>query len=706
MDKNTLRGLAIKYKIDEPLIEKYVKMASQKELNLPLYDIVTLYNLYKEDKYVREHAVKYSYYNKLMDWYDGRKVIVSADAFRPAALHFEKHGIYTLNIKNKHPNSEYSKFWFEEARRCLYGYHTGTDWISGYNYFYLNYSRIISVKTLGSTDSDMIRAERIESFPAMWDSDYYYFHYLEECERLGLHAAVLKARGRGYSFKGGSMLNRNFFLIPKSRSLVLASDKKYLIEDGILNKAWEMMSFLNENTEWAKRTTKKNTDLHKRASVEKIKGGVKTEEGFMSEIMGVSLKDDPDKARGKRSKLILYEEAGSFDNLIHAWIINEASVQQGKRVFGLRVAFGTGGEEGAGFEGLKELFFKPEGNSIYGVPDVWNMNARTNKVAYFVPEYVNLEGHYDNNGNSNMESAKVELEKEREMLLKSNASSMTIARKKAERPMNPHEAVLRTEGSPFPVIDLREHLIDVRTKPIYKGVVSVGNLVLDGDSKVRWIADMTGKLKPIVKLETNESDRQGCIQIFRHPERNELGEVTNGLYIAGTDPIDLDRDEVGNKYSLGSTFVMNALTEQIVAEYTGRPDRADEYYENVRRLCIYFNCQVMYENNLKGLGTYFINKHSEHLLADKPKVLEDTLQYVSKSNRKKGYIASEKVNAYGRELIAKWLTSEWLSENKELQKLNTIISEGLLEELINWYKDGNFDRVSAMIALMIHKADV
>jgi len=43
----------------------------------------------------------------------------------------------------------------------------------------------------------------------------------------------------------------------------------------------------------------------------------------------------------------------------------------------------------------------------------------------------------------------------------------------------------------------------------------------------------------------------------------------------------------------------------IVAEYTGRPATAEDYYENVRKLLLYYNARLLYENQWKGLATYF-----------------------------------------------------------------------------------------------------
>lgn len=268
------------------------------------------------------------------------------DEWRTSALHFKEFGRYTNLTPNPAPNSAYMKFWREERRRCLEGYHCGWDYIPGYFYFYLNYSPIIKVEPvekLSKEEEDLegvqLRAERVEGFPEVYDGDYDYFNYLEEAEKLGLHGAVLKTRGRGYSFKGGSMLNRNFFLIPKSKSYAIASETEFLTKDGLLSKAWSNMNFIDKHTPWAKLKQVKNTEMHKRASY--LSNGIET--GYMSEIIGVTLKDDPQKARGKRGKLILWEEAGKFPGLLQAWQIARPSMEQGRYTFGMMVAFGTGG---------------------------------------------------------------------------------------------------------------------------------------------------------------------------------------------------------------------------------------------------------------------------------------------------------------------------------------------------------------------------
>ena len=59
-----------------------------------------------------------------------------------------------------------------------------------------------------------------------------------------------------------------------------------------------------------------------------------------------------------------------------------------------------------------------------------------------------------------------------------------------------------------------------------------------------------------------------------------------------------------------------AWTDVIVAEYSGRPDTAEEYYENVRKLLVFYNARLLFENERKGIYPYFTNKHCDYLLAD------------------------------------------------------------------------------------------
>ena len=273
---------------------------------------------------------------------DFNKHINNSIKFSPAAEFFKKHKCYTLAPRG---TTDYNSYWDRETERCLYGYTAPDgDSITGYHYFYLNYSPIMKLKEVSYTDrygNTRTRRERVLDFPRFWDYDYYYFNAIEQAEDEGKHMAVLKSRQRGYSFKGASMLVRNYELIPGSKNFAVASEQKFLIGDGLLTKAWQIMDFIDKNTAWAKQRLV-STRMERVAGYKVTdEFGKQTEQGYLSSITGITLKNDPERIRGTRGKLVLWEEGGKFPSLLDAWRIEQPSVETDDGIaFGLMIAFG------------------------------------------------------------------------------------------------------------------------------------------------------------------------------------------------------------------------------------------------------------------------------------------------------------------------------------------------------------------------------
>jgi hypothetical protein len=177
--------------------------------------------------------------------------------------------------------------------------------------------------------------------------------------------------------------------------------------------------------------------------------------------------------------------------------------------------------------------------------------------------------------------------------------------------------------------------------------------------------------------------------------------VPANRYIGGVDPVEFGKKEVGNTFSYASIIIMDSLTERIVAEYIGRPDNEDDFYELCRRLAIYYIADINYENNLKGIYRYFMTKGAIKYLADAPRLLKDKLSINSSSDRPKGTTASEKVNKYARLRVRDWLGKQAYGKEEGVTNIQILRSKRLLNELINWNIDGNYDMVSALMMLMI-----
>lgn len=637
------------------------------------------------------------------------KFITNSNKFREAAIHYDKYGYYTAAPKG---TTEYKKYWDRELERCINGYEAPDgDFISGYFYFYLNYSRIQVVKEIeikGRNGKIKKVATRFESFPKFYDYDWEYFNAVEEAEAEGKHITVLKKRGAGYSFKGASMLNRNFYCIPGSKSYAIASEMEFLTKDGLLSKAWDMMSFIDQKTAWGKRRQKIDRATHKRASFiyEDEDSGVKIEAGWGSEIIGVSLKNDPQKARGKRGKLILWEEAGKFPNLKQAWQIARPSVEDGSLAFGLMIAYGTGGTEGSDYEGLKELFYEPNVYNCLPIENIWDEGNPDKPCGFFVPWYTNLSGYNDKGepfmdeyGNSYIaRSIKYSLLEREKVAQASDRRSIDLYI--AERPFTPEEATLQLTGNIFPKKDLLKHLSDIRNNRSLSNFKQVGDLVFNKEGLLIWQPDPNPKDLTKYRVDKKD-DPTGQTVIWEHPP--EL--IPYGLYVMGCDPYDHDHSTTN---SLGSVIVykrfqgFESYYDLPVAEYTGRPETADDFYEEVRKLALYYKARILYENEKKGLFSYFSHKHCEYLLADQPDIIKDVVNN-SNVSRGKGIHMTKEIKAWGERLIKTWLIEEYAEGKKNLTK---IFSEALLEELIAYNPEGNFDRVMAFMMVMIYKEEL
>lgn len=636
---------------------------------------------------------------------DFNKQIKNSNKFRQPALRFLEVGSYCQYPEG---TSEYFKYWDEQMDRCKYGYTADDgDFISGYNYFYLNFCPIqrIIYTTINNPDgSTKIKKTRDLQFPDFYDYDYYFFQAVEDAETEGKHLCALKSRRKGYSYKNAAMACRNYYLFAGSKTYIYASNKQYLTEDGILTKAWDYMDFIDKNTAWGKKRSV-NTQMRKRAGFyTKDEYGNEVELGFKSEIIGVTLKDNPDVVRGKAGKLIIFEEAGSFSELGAAWQIARPSVEQDGMAFGTMIAFGTGGDEDSHFETLKDMFYNPDGYNCIGFDNIWDETPSDKKCGFFIPQYTNMDFrddagnriYMDNDGNTLRRKSVEYILAERRKVIENATNSVAVDRYVAEHCITPQEACLEFGGNIFPKKELQEQLAKIRINKHLSNHKQVGDLVWNTDGSLKWVIKKLGDIThyPLKR----DDDPTGSIVIWEHP----VPDAPIGLYILGVDPY--DHDQSGTN-SLGSTFVYKRFQsfenyyDIIVAEYTGRPQTAEEYYENLRKLAIYYNGRIMYENERKGLFPYFTAKHCDYLLADQPDIISDIVGN-SKVQRKKGCHMNKQIKQWGEGLIKDWLNEEQAPGKKNL---HNILSEPLLEELISYNDTGNFDRVMALMQVMIYR---
>lgn len=638
-------------------------------------------------------------------------ILEDIDYFRPSAIHYQKYGRFTDLRPNANPNSEFGKWIREERRRCLYGYIRPYDgeWITGDHYFFLNYCPISLLK---KSSNGGRKAMRVIDFPFSWEGNYYRFHYLNQAREHGLMAAELARRGCGKSFCAAAMLAKRFILGESFEvnkrvvSYITATDKAKLTGgDQTLDKFQFYIDFIAENMQWpSRRLYNSLADMNWQMGYKDLNTG--TNKGTLNSVVGKSSQNDASKLRGTRGVLYLFEEAGTFDNLLTLWSNLLPSVSDGESVFGLMYLFGTSGDQQSDFAAMQEIMYNPVGYKTYGLKNVYDKEGQGRPTfTYFFPAYINRSDCYDEQGNSDVTKALLEILVNRYNVKYNSTDINTITKCIAEIPITPQEAILRTRGNIFPVADLTQRLAEIDNDPHTFDDVYVGDLTQEKDGTVSF--KLTGD-QPIRDFPLKDNKVSGALEIFKMPEKDAQGKVFPQRYIIGHDPVDNDEADT---MSLSSTFVLDLWTDTIVAEYTGRHQFADDNFEMLRKLCIFYNAKALFEGNIKGCFSYFSRMNCLYMLADTPEYLKDKdiIKNIGIGNNSKGVKATKPVNDYANRLIRDWLLKPITIQSGEngeettVFNLTRIRNRALIKELMLYNPDINVDRVRALGLLMLYR---
>lgn len=638
-------------------------------------------------------------------------ILEDMDYFRQPALHFMKHGCYTFLKPNSNPNSEYRKFWDEEIRRCLNGYVRTSDgeWVTGYCYWFLNYCPMMINIITGNSK----KAIRVESFPYFFEGIYWRFHYLSQARESGKHAIELAKRGCAKSYSLASIMSHNLILGESFESkkrvmTVLAAYQKEFLrddKDGTLSKFRPSVNFITSNTPFPRLMLKNSPNEMSWQMGYKDEYGV--DKGSLNTVTAVAIKDDEAKLRGKRGTF-LFEEMGTMPNLLTVYDTCRRSVEDGDYTFGQMYLVGTANEDEADFSSAKTLLYNPGGYNILAIDNVFDRPKQGKPTfGFFFPSYINRAGCYNKDGVSDVIKALIEILMAR-YKARYSADPKSVLRVIAEDPITPAEAIIKVKAAYFPTVSLTERLSQLDSDPHSFDDVYIGNLSLDSNKEVvfRPSDDI-----PIRKYGVDNSTI-GAIEIFEMPEKDRNGKNFNTRYIVGHDPVDNDQAESS---SLSSTFVLDLFTDRIVAEYTGRQAFADDNFEIVRMLCLFYNAKCLYESNKKGLFAYFSKMNCTHLLADTPEYLRDKqlIKYSAFGSNSKGVNASAAINNYANSLIRDWLLEpiptiiKEEGEEKEVQvpRLYSLRNRALIEELIAYAPEINVDRIRALGMVMLYRQE-
>ena len=352
----------------------------------------------------------------------------------------------------------------------------------------------------------------------------------------------------------------------------------------------------------------------------------------------------------------------------------------------------TGGDMGGGTLDAYRMFYDPHTYDLLEYEDVWESKG---KIGLFIAATKKSKEFKDENGNTIEEIATKHYIDEREKLRNSKNGTQALSAHIQYNPLVPSEVFLRSSGNIFPTTEIKEHLAELETNQLYRDAEMVCELIFNSEGKVEPRLD--SQLEPIREFPMSgksNQDTSGSIVIWHHPELDGNGEVPYGRYYLSLDPY--RQEDAGRGASLGSIFVYDSIADALCAEYTGRPTTLDRFYERCRKLALYYNGQILYENEVTGTKQHFEHKNSLHLLMFQPEYIKDIIPG-SKVERTYGIHMVDKLKDHGLLLLRDWLQDEYEPGKMNLRKIRSI---PLLQELVLFDFDTNVDRISSMIVMM------
>ena len=247
-----------------------------------------------------------------------------------------------------------------------------------------------------------------------------------------------------------------------------------------------------------------------------------------------------------------------------------------------------------------------------------NKNNRTvsGLYRYFLPAYRTL--YYDKYGYPDENKGQEFYENERKSLESDPRALASYIRK---NPFSIEEAFwVEGESCLFDAMKLNKQLENITWRG--KGeLYQQGELLWKGaekDSIVIFAPKVNGRF--LISNKIDVSLHGNAVQT-RGTKKYPLNKTK---FVAGADPFDHNIVAQGSRMSDGAGYVYakfdaaSNISETFVCEYLYRPQTSDMYYEDMIKMCVFFGCEILSENNKIGLIKYFESRGYEKFLMKLP----------------------------------------------------------------------------------------
>jgi hypothetical protein len=527
--------------------------------------------------------------------------------------------------------AEKKAFVKEERRRCVQG-HNG---MCGKMYFFFNYCKMENLK-------------HGKISPEYREADNQWFAFLEACQKSRDWGIIcVKRRRVGMSWKAAADVVHDCIF---GKNKHVGMNSKTEVDSHLL--LLKVKFILDSLPEWFQIPVSGLSKSHVRFSyfITNPNTRKKDEKGNLCDIWVVAPTDNA--YEGRMLNKWVSDEAGKIKNLRTMWTYTEDCLMQETRREGMPIIFGTSGDVSAEGKDLKEM---------------WKDAPIYKLKRFFFAGWHGL--NVDEFGNDNKEECiRFIIYKRAELAKATDESLLNVFIQKY--PLCIADAFNYTNSGGIGYRErIQTHQNSLMENP---AECKRGYFRRNQDETVDFVPDPFGKAI-----------------LYEIPQ-----DLKNG-YVAGIDPT--DHDDVHEEASDLSMYIVKrrhgTSPPTIVFEYTDRPEKAEDFYDQAIMALVYYNeCKALIERNRYRMIAAMEEKGYKHLIATTPMGI--TRMFGAKATTM-GINMTPAVKEYLRQLL-----QEYVSYFCEY-----IPSEGLLEEFMI-FGTRNTDKAMAFgIALIYLKDD-
>lgn len=585
----------------------------------------------------------------------------------------------------------YDDFWDEMDYYCYNGFKPkGMPRITGRHFFYLNFNRIEVLKK-GE------KKKRL-SAPFYRDLDHWLFLEQEAASINGYGLLVTKPRRVGLSEFGVSNCNYELTFFQNNKIGICAGKEDKAAE--FYEKLKSSLS--NVHPAYRNGRIKNNSEELKLGYTDRI--NKQTEEcGLTSLVRMKTMFADSGAFEGGSYSMVIFEEAGLFENLTASYKATEPCFKEGHTQFGIPLVYGTGGEIDKGAKGFKEM---------------WDKYKAYNLKPLFIPAYFYYpgDGVPDKNGNkisffnhatgvTDRKTAKKYIEEDRK---RAAEAKDTYTKHVQSYPLHPEEVFLKTKGGVLDVIKLNFQLKRINSGEAKEPVLR-GRLEWEDTESIMGLLARAKTLKEKTKIRiANEVkvkfvvDENGSVWKDASPINPNVSHLDYKPDIGGCDSYDEEADEkdaeqlssgcvMAYRCFSGPTRDFNKPVGVLVERGDGSFDD-DVFYENAVKFAVYWDMEVLFEYTKFHIMRYFYDVGADKYVKSRPMIEEaGTTNHKNKDG--------VKMTTQIKTVLTKMLKNE-VKEN-----IHQCFFENIILDLIK-FGDGNTDIAMTYGICLLHRMDL